>query len=643
MIRRGIRYFCVLGAVAMTGTGLAGAAAVPSGDTNLVIAALMKGNAVAYDSSNHVYLTVGTYGKLYGRFVGIDGTPLGNPFVIQASTNFTHSPSVAFSPDADGGAGGFLVAWHESDLPAGSTSVHARIVSVAKSGPAGADNVINTDGSWWNAHVAVAYGTVNKEFVVAFARVHPVYGIRATRVDNTGAAVAPTFTVVQNNQFEDNPGIAYNPNTNQFLVSNSGFDPVGSFAFVDTRLVPGGSQIAGSATRLVVTVGTWITAVTYNPQTNKYLVVWFGADSVSTGTYGHQVNADGTVSGNVILVSARFKCHDGLDAAYNVNSGTYFVVSCDVNSAEDGGVELAGNAQPIAAGFEVTSTDAGATDEGGNYAPRIAASTDDPNWLMTATNNFTSLVDQLVVTSVPVVMSVDLPSANATVSPTGFQIAGWAIDQSATTSTGIDLVVAWAFPTSGGTPIFAGVAQLGISRPGVAAIFGSQFSTAGFSLSTTPLPVGTYYLSVYSHRVINGQYSIPIVIPITVGAVSIPRMSLDVPLNDATVTGSGFAIGGWAIDLGALAGTGVDVVHVWAYPSTTLGVPTGAAPTFVGAATESVSRPDVGNAFGSTNFAPSGFALTATLPKGDYLLVAYAHSTVTQTFNDVVTATIHVQ
>ena len=44
---------------------------------------------------------------------------------------------------------------------------------------------------------------------------------------------------------------------------------------------------------------------------------------------------------------------------------------------------------------------------------------------------------------------------------------------------------------------------------------------------------------------------------------------------------------GWAIDGNATSGTGVDAVHVWAYPRL-------AAAVFLGAATYGLSRPDVG-------------------------------------------------
>jgi hypothetical protein len=58
---------------------------------------------VGYDSVNHAYLVVSTFGMLRGQFVDGNGGLLGTPFVIQTSGNFTHFPTVAFSPDADGG------------------------------------------------------------------------------------------------------------------------------------------------------------------------------------------------------------------------------------------------------------------------------------------------------------------------------------------------------------------------------------------------------------------------------------------------------------------------------------------------------------------------------------------------------------
>ncbi len=54
---------------------------------------------------------MGAYGNLNGVFVTADGA-LGTPFTI--SGPFSHFPSVAYSPDINGGGGGFLVTWHLS-------------------------------------------------------------------------------------------------------------------------------------------------------------------------------------------------------------------------------------------------------------------------------------------------------------------------------------------------------------------------------------------------------------------------------------------------------------------------------------------------------------------------------------------------
>lgn len=105
-----------------------------------------------------------------------------------------------------------------------------------------------------------------------------------------------------------------------------------------------------------------------------------------------------------------------------------------------------------------------------------------------------------------------------------------------------------------------------------------------------------------------------------------PAMNIDIPANGATVNQS-FTVAGWAIDRAAAPtrGTGVSTVHVWAWPTN------GAPPTFIGAAAYGGYRPDVGALFGA-QFSPSGFGIGASLPPGQYWVVAYPFSTVSGTF-----------
>jgi hypothetical protein len=115
---------------------------------------------------------------------------------------------------------------------------------------------------------------------------------------------------------------------------------------------------------------------------------------------------------------------------------------------------------------------------------------------------------------------------------------------------------------------------------------------------------------------------------------SSPTMALDAPAHGSTV-GPTFTVSGWAVDRGAPSGTGVDTVHVWAFPQS-------GSPMFLGVASYGGSRPDVGALFGS-QFTSSAFSVTASdLSPGAYTVVAYAHSTVTGTFNQSRTATVTV-
>jgi len=146
-----MRFYCgILAGVLFVGfvapTAAAAQTASRLGASITAISGVVKGSAVAYDSRNSIYLVVSAYGDLNGRFVSAAGDPIGVPFTIQSgAAGFTHFPGVAYSPDANGGAGGFLVAWHQS-ITNGAV-VHARMVS--STGVLGPEAQLTTDGSRW--------------------------------------------------------------------------------------------------------------------------------------------------------------------------------------------------------------------------------------------------------------------------------------------------------------------------------------------------------------------------------------------------------------------------------------------------------------------------------------------------------------
>jgi len=117
----------------------------------------------------------------------------------------------------------------------------------------------------------------------------------------------------------------------------------------------------------------------------------------------------------------------------------------------------------------------------------------------------------------------------------------------------------------------------------------------------------------------------------TSGSLPAP-VTIDTP--SAGEAAQPFAIMGWAVDYATPSGTGIDAVHVYAYPSDAAGTPTG-APRFLGAAGLGAWRADVATTFGNPGFATSGYGLTARgLRQGFYRIVVYARSTVTGDWSD---------
>ena len=121
---------------------------------------------------------------------------------------------------------------------------------------------------------------------------------------------------------------------------------------------------------------------------------------------------------------------------------------------------------------------------------------------------------------------------------------------------------------------------------------------------------------------------------------TIPRMNVE--FASGSTVSEPFAIGGWAIDENAfsdgtaLGHTGIDAIHVWAYPAA-------GVPVFVGVAGLGIARPDIAALF-TLKYQQSGFSITiGSLPSGAYTLVFYAHSSRSGTFSNTQAVSVVVQ
>jgi YVTN family beta-propeller protein len=229
-------------------------------------------------------------------------------------------------------------------------------------------------------------------------------------------------------------------------------------------------------------------------------------------------------------------------------------------------------------------------------------------------------------------IAVDTPRPEITaISP--FVIGGWAVDPAAAAGggPGIDVVHIWAYPASGGSPIFVAQASTGGPRPDVASLMGSPFSRAGFT-TTGSLPSGSYTLALWGRSTGTGTFDAVQTVPITVVQPQ-PLMYLDTPQACPCTAGRGLFIQGWALDLAATSGTGVTQMQVWATPVA------GGAP-FPVAELTSMPRPDVAQAFGP-QFQQAGFSGIAFLAAGTYDITVYGYSTV-RPFTSIDSRTIRV-
>ena len=243
-------------------------------------------------------------------------------------------------------------------------------------------------------------------------------------------------------------------------------------------------------------------------------------------------------------------------------------------------------------------------------------------------------------------IDLDTPTASAVVT-SAFEVGGWALDRGAASGTGVDAIHVYVFPNAGASPgVFMGVGSYGSPRTDVGAVYGTQFNNSGFHFSITGLGPGSYVLGVYAHSTVTNSFSIVKTVPFSVNANAL--MSIDIPAAESTITASSFGVSGWAIDRRPGAtGTGVDTIHVYAYRNP--GTPQQSAGIFLGVATMGLSRPDVNAAYGdgtTSRYTPSGYVLQiskAQLGPGIYNIVPVAHSTATQSFDNLAIVRVTLQ
>jgi len=611
---------------------------------------------VAHDPVHNQYLQVAGKVFIEAHLVNSAGA-LVTGFRVNTTGEYAQTPRVAFSPDIAGG-GGYLVTWHSTLGP--FTRVRGRIFrydGLALTGDFDIATSAASGGSSsnWTMGAALAYATGSREFLVAWMGNYTTSNdVFYQRVSPGGALLGGNTLVSPGTpDWDRDPSVAYNPNNDEFLVAFASYTEAGRYGYVATRRVKAGNGGMAPQLNYGAAVSTYVPSISFNSASGQYLLAWYNRSAGSAAIYGANLDASGGVIGDIRVLSPFYAAYDALDIDYNPASGQSLLVTHGGGAAtwEDAGVTILANGTPYDNGFILTNTTdvrplrGNPANSDGNFNPRVAASTNEKKWLMVTSSVFAATHAQFAgsgATGGPVIttpvsrplMSLDVPTANATVQAS-FAISGWALDAGSPSGTGVDAVHVWAFPTSGASPIFLGAASLGVGRPDVGAYIGDgRFSPSGFGLSATLSP-GVYDVRAYAFSTVAGGFNNSAATRITVTQPSsLPRMAVDTPAQNQTIS-QNIGIAGWAIDMAAAGGAGVEVVHAWAYPTN------GGAPIFIGASGVGYARPDVGAYFGA-RFGSAGYYVTGTLPPGEYNLVVFAFSSVTRTFNQALAVRVRV-
>lgn len=273
-----------------------------------------------------------------------------------------HHPKVAFDADTER----YLVVWQGDDQGDGQSEIYGQLVDAATGALVGPDGFLIArigavgDTSTNAIEPAVAWNSSRGEFVVVFAgddtsttppAVATTYEIYAQRVSTDGAVTGSRLRVSSMGASDADtafdayaPDVAYDEREDRFLVVWQGDDDAGSLVDgefeIHGRLLGydgGGALIAVDDQVRLSTMGSdgdvageaRDPAVTHDPTTGRYLVVWSG-DDTGSGTFrihGQFVDADGVEVGtDDVVIGALGDEAYSPDVAVDPDSGTALVV-----------------------------------------------------------------------------------------------------------------------------------------------------------------------------------------------------------------------------------------------------------------------------------------------------------------------------
>jgi len=270
---------------------------------------------------------IGGDDQIRARRVTAAGVPAGDGFTICNDSGDQLYPDVAYNAY---GNDQWLVVWEDQRAGSGHYDVYGRRVDV--NGATLGDPFVVSNAPDSQTAPAVGSSSTSSGYMAVFA---DDYEDISGQVFTTGGIMTgPLRTLSAPLNQQQQASVAYNSTDDEFLVVwQDGRD--GNWDIWGQRVALDGTFL-GRNFAICSAAGTqMLPEVAYNPDTNQYLVVWEDRRT-DADIYGQRVNADGSLDGGEILIAGTGSTlRQRPRVAFNPISGEYLVVYAYEVSASD--------------------------------------------------------------------------------------------------------------------------------------------------------------------------------------------------------------------------------------------------------------------------------------------------------------------
>ncbi|MGQ9696132.1 MAG: CFI-box-CTERM domain-containing protein [Thermodesulfobacteriota bacterium] len=304
--------------------------------------------SLAYDSQNNRYLLV--YRKsdieltphIYGQLINCDGTAFGEEFLISEGELDKVSPSVAY----DSANQRFLVVWH-AVVTGGDSDIYGQLVNA--NGTLNGPNFVISNGEYDQRFPKVAYDNAHQRFLVVWQdtrREEDYYDIYGQLVNANGTLNGFNFVIANADGIQARPAVSYDSSNQRFLVVWA--DYRGTDYDIYAQYVQASGTLSGSNFIIIEADNPQLApAVAYNSNFANFVVAYeariFGEGIIildiglnlvgpACVAYTLTVTKSGTGSGTVTSSPSGINCGTDCSEAYRVNALVTLTASASTDS-----------------------------------------------------------------------------------------------------------------------------------------------------------------------------------------------------------------------------------------------------------------------------------------------------------------------